>query len=1334
MPLNGFTEAAGNFQNTNYSGQGLDGDALQLDIQDAFRGNNATISVHADGQAPRMQLGLYTQPATVVSNTPGIASPTSVGVASFGPATYRVTGTLVRATPALATSPITNDVAGKIVVIDRGSATFVVKVKFAQDAGAIGVLIVNSVAGPATSLGGADPAITIPAVMVSRSEGAALVAALANGNAIRMTLDRPPSRDIAFDNSLMFQVYGTGVARRLSGPASGNNLAAVQSAGMAQGWGDFFSLMFTQRAGDQPGAGRAIAAYSFGTAAGVRRQLYSFDMAVNPVTFASYNADANHLASNTAEAWASSLWDLNWLLIQKYGYDSNLATGYTGVGDGAAGNKLALQLVTDALQLQSANPSFTEARDAILRADLLRTGGENQREIWTAFARRGLGFGAATADATATSVATSFVIPSNLPRSTSSAMLATTAGGTVDITFSRTMDPASFSLAAGIIQFTGPDGTDRRSDVASFTWTDNNLALRLTLAANASPGTYTLVLAPTVKDAHGRSLDQDGNGTGGEAPADRASFAVNVFTPLVVTTANDELDTMYDPADLSLREAIVLANAHTGADTITFAPSVAGQTITLTLGELAFTDTTGATTVSGSADSPVTVSGNDASRVFKVMAGAAATLSDLVATRGMANSGAAIANYGSLTLVRSTVSRSNAPDDGSAFFNYGDAVVLDSTIRNNQGGGIINSGIMSIRGSTINANAAAVNSGGVFNGGSLVLSNSTISGNTANGAGGGIFNAGALTATNVTITANHARNNDAGTASGGGVWNNTGATTVLRNTLVAGNFVGSGTATPNDFDGAAIATSSNSLFGTTSAASGIVDGTNGNLVGVVNLLLSPLQDCGGPTLTHLPLLGSPLLDHGSAAFGTADDQRGIVRDSTPDIGAVEAVYRPNFADVTINEDGSFSLPFSFGDYDLLNPATALSSNPLLIQNSDLSVFTSLQGGIVTGAPDANLSGSATISLVQTINGALHTIGSFHLTVQPVNDSPTLTAFNPVLASITEDESASLGQTVASVVADSLADIDSAAPGIAVNGATTGGHGRWEYQLNGSPAWLAFGAVTASSALLLRPADRVRFVPDGITGTTATFAYVAWDQSGTTAGGQRTRVNATVRGDATPFSTTSDSASLAVTPINDAPIARNGTKTMKEDGAAITIDLRTLASDAETAAAGLEYVVAPISAKIGTLTATATRGVYFFRPAANFNGTVPLRYTVTDTGDMGTPTRSSTATFSVVVTAVNDAPIAKSGARAMKQNGAPITIDLRSLVSDVETAKTGLVFQVPVLSAKQGTLKATATRGVYTFRPAANFTGKLVFRYRVTDAGSPMLTSSALFTINVNRVG
>lgn len=73
----------------------------------------------------------------------------------------------------------------KIALVSRGTCGFTVKVKNAQDAGAIGVIVADNAVAALTGLGGADASITIPAVRVTKADGATILASLTkpNGNA-----------------------------------------------------------------------------------------------------------------------------------------------------------------------------------------------------------------------------------------------------------------------------------------------------------------------------------------------------------------------------------------------------------------------------------------------------------------------------------------------------------------------------------------------------------------------------------------------------------------------------------------------------------------------------------------------------------------------------------------------------------------------------------------------------------------------------------------------------------------------------------------------------------------------------------------------------------------------------------------------------------------------------------------------------------------------------------------------------------------------------------------------------------------------------------------------
>ena len=203
-----------------------------------------------------------------------------------------------------------------------------------------------------------------------------------------------PARNASVDADVVIHENAHGLSNRLTGgAANANALNALQSGGMGEGWSDWYALMFTQTPAQNLSSVRPVGNYVLNEnfdGPGIRRYPYSYDMSKDPLTIGFFNGDGE--SHDTGEIWASTLWDMNLLLTAKYGFDANLETGYTGTGPGGAGNKLALQLVADGLKLQPANPSFSDARNAILTADRFLTGGRNQYEIWSAFARRGMGF------------------------------------------------------------------------------------------------------------------------------------------------------------------------------------------------------------------------------------------------------------------------------------------------------------------------------------------------------------------------------------------------------------------------------------------------------------------------------------------------------------------------------------------------------------------------------------------------------------------------------------------------------------------------------------------------------------------------------------------------------------------------------------------------------------------------------------------------------------------------------------------------------------------------------------------------------------------------------
>ena len=163
----------------------------------------AWVGAAATATAPAQLHGTPTLRATAPAAVAGLYA---IGLADFGPAISEagLSGTLVAAldpadsagpTTFDACSPITNSfsIAGQIALIDRGMCTFVIKTLNAQAAGAIAVVVADNVDGsPPAGLGGSDPTITIPAVRITKADGATLRASLDAGVTIKLFLD--PSR------------------------------------------------------------------------------------------------------------------------------------------------------------------------------------------------------------------------------------------------------------------------------------------------------------------------------------------------------------------------------------------------------------------------------------------------------------------------------------------------------------------------------------------------------------------------------------------------------------------------------------------------------------------------------------------------------------------------------------------------------------------------------------------------------------------------------------------------------------------------------------------------------------------------------------------------------------------------------------------------------------------------------------------------------------------------------------------------------------------------------------------------------------------------------------
>jgi hypothetical protein len=393
--------------------------------------------------------------------------------------------------------------AGAIPLIDRGNCNFTIKVKNGQDAGTGAVVVVNNVAGAPITMGGTDPTIVIPSVMVSLDDGNTIKAGLpatgsvksvpepnptepeggpgldfdfpidlltehphdywdaavtnlfywnsivhdvlygygfdepsgnfqvnnygrggaggddvqaeaqdgggtnnanfstpaADGGRPRMQMylwpSQTPVRDGDLDSGIVIHEYGHGVSNRLTGgPKTMNCLTGNEQAG--EGWSDYLAITLTlDPALDDPNEPRGMGTYALfqdgRNGAGIRPRPYTRDMSIQPFTYDSIktngwlNGTSLALPHGLGHGWAAMLWDLNWDLIDKHGFNPNVY----GAWD-SGGNNRAIQYVIDGLKMQGCGPGLVVARGAIVAA-AEALGGEDTCTVWATFARRGLG-------------------------------------------------------------------------------------------------------------------------------------------------------------------------------------------------------------------------------------------------------------------------------------------------------------------------------------------------------------------------------------------------------------------------------------------------------------------------------------------------------------------------------------------------------------------------------------------------------------------------------------------------------------------------------------------------------------------------------------------------------------------------------------------------------------------------------------------------------------------------------------------------------------------------------------------------------------------------------
>jgi len=213
-------------------------------------------------------------------------------------------------------------------------------------------------------------------------------------------------RDGGLDNEVLMHELSHGTSNRLIGNGAG--LQWDVGGGMGEGWSDFYALsLLNNTNADNPDGNYAsggYATYKLGGLLdnyvyGIRRFPYSTVNTTSPLTWAdtdqtTYNESGGIAVSplgfglngalevhNVGEIWANTLWEVRSRIIA------------ANAGDVPTGNQKMLQIVTDGLKMTPINPTFTQARDAIIDADCAANACANEQSIWGGFADRGLGYG-----------------------------------------------------------------------------------------------------------------------------------------------------------------------------------------------------------------------------------------------------------------------------------------------------------------------------------------------------------------------------------------------------------------------------------------------------------------------------------------------------------------------------------------------------------------------------------------------------------------------------------------------------------------------------------------------------------------------------------------------------------------------------------------------------------------------------------------------------------------------------------------------------------------------------------------------------------------------------
>ncbi|HIF5781074.1 TPA: tandem-95 repeat protein, partial [Vibrio parahaemolyticus] len=372
------------------------------------------------------------------------------------------------------------------------------------------------------------------------------------------------------------------------------------------------------------------------------------------------------------------------------------------------------------------------------------------------------------------------------------------------------------------------------------------------------------------------------------------------------------------------------------------------------------------------------------------------------------------------------------------------------------------------------------------------------------------------------------------------------------------------------------------------------------------------------------------------------------------------VNRVNDAPTVENAIADQELSEDFATYTIdLNDAFKDSDSALNFSVSGNSnVLVSIENGIATISPTADWNGSETLTFTATDPSGESISQTVNFTVAPVAD----------------------------IVADKATVVEDTPTIIKVLGNDT-------FEGDGKVVSLDTNNGPANGTVSVNPDGSVTYTPNDNYHGIDSFTYIV------TSGGvsESTTVN------------------VDVTPVNDAPVAKDDTAITDED-TPVTIDV--LPNDTDIDGDKLSIQSATVPEAQGKV--EIVDGKLVFTPAENFNGHAEIIYTVTD-GAL-----TDQATVKVTVNAVNDTPVVESNIadQALAEDFTPYTIDLNTAFSDVDNVDGELTFSV----SGNSNIQVAIVNGIATITPTADWNGSETLTFTATDPSGESISQTVNFTV------